>query len=113
MSALPGSAIDVLVAQLVDARIKDALALALQTRPKEYSSVVRPPGMTRRAFVELCRRLARAGERGVRHVGNLWVVDLEVFERHAGRSADRASLASSERWTPERALESVGARRRR
>lgn len=112
MSTSPGAIIDDHLVRLVDERIHDALARTLYARPKEYSSVARPPGMSRRALVELCRRLARAGERGVRHVGNLWVADFDVFERHAARYVTDADAASPERWTPETALDSIGAARR-
>ena len=72
---------------------------------REYSSLVRPPGMSRRAFVEACRSLAAKGEQGVRKVGDLWVAEFSVFERVASRRTPKAPTnAKAQPWTPEAAL---------
>lgn len=107
-TSLPGAALDELVLKLVNDRIQDALATALRCRPREYSSLFRPPGMTRRAFVEACRSLAAKGEHGVRKVGDLWVAEFAVFERVASRGRRKSVDAAAPRpWTPEAALETV------
>lgn len=73
-----------------------------------FTSKAPPPGMTRKWFNELCRQKVAKGDTSIHKVGRVWVAPAEAFERRT-RGVARDS-GSTEVWSAEAVLESVGVR---
>jgi hypothetical protein len=81
-------------------------------RGAEYTSKNLPPGMSRRAFNDRCKRLADLGDARVKRRGRQWVATREAIDEKPARR--RAPMKMFEGpWSPQAALEAAGVRAQR
>lgn len=106
---IPGALARILevLADLVAERC--AARLGAVSSASEYTSKNLPPGMSRRAFNDRCKRLADLGDARVRRRGRQWVATRESIDEMPARR--RAPMKVFEGpWSPQAALEAAGVR---
>jgi hypothetical protein len=83
----------------------DAALAAVEGTPDTFTTRALPPGVSRRAFHERCRRIP-----GAHRSGRAWVVSAADWFVACGTSAATPAAPSSAPWTPALGLAQAGLR---